>query len=246
MLQPTSDLGPLYHNRRLVIPECNIAFLFARFAWSIFPSLTGFLVRSARDRLVVRLDVRTGKRKTEEVPAAVLSRTISASRSNSPTKRLRADTTADVEAVWRLQKRQRLSNSPPIGTSDLECDSSAPHPTNKGESIPLVGLSDEHGSRHDEQDTYGDATPEHEDAAKFVERKWSPQTIPNSIHGQDETSFQHLCKIHLEKQRPKGYVSPRFSYDRRRPAKEQLELMGVEILTDSFSDDDDGCSKNNV
>ena len=149
------------------------------------------------------------------------------------------DEEVDEEIIWHFQKRQRLSNSQPTGTPDLGCDSSAPSPTNQAEGVPLACLSDEHGLRHDEENTPRDGTPKHEDAAEFIEWKWSPQPIPNSIHGEDGTAFQQLCKTHIEKQRPEGYILPRFSYDRNRPAKEQLELMGVEILEDSFSDDDD-------
>jgi hypothetical protein len=40
LLEPTADIGQLYHNTRLNISQCSLEFLFARFAWSIFPSLS--------------------------------------------------------------------------------------------------------------------------------------------------------------------------------------------------------------
>ncbi|KAH7317341.1 hypothetical protein BKA65DRAFT_361708, partial [Rhexocercosporidium sp. MPI-PUGE-AT-0058] len=43
MLEPTPDIGQIYHNTLLRKPRCSIEFLFARFAWAIFPSLSGFL-----------------------------------------------------------------------------------------------------------------------------------------------------------------------------------------------------------
>jgi hypothetical protein len=51
LLEPTSDIGQLYHNTCVNIPQCSLEFLFARFAWSIFPSLTGFLSWPAQESL---------------------------------------------------------------------------------------------------------------------------------------------------------------------------------------------------
>ncbi|TAQ89904.1 hypothetical protein B7494_g1778 [Chlorociboria aeruginascens] len=90
MLEPTSDIGQLYHNTRLNIPQCSLEFLFARFAWSIFPSLSGFLSRPAKSRLVVRVEADTGRRVEEEVrDPIVLVKKATASCSNSPIKRSR-------------------------------------------------------------------------------------------------------------------------------------------------------------
>jgi len=105
MLEPTSDIGLLYHNTRLNIPQCSLQFLFARFAWSIFPSLSGFLSRPYTSRLVVRSEAYTGERVVEEVETVVLGRKATASRSNSPTKRSRIAAGLDEEEGVYVQKK---------------------------------------------------------------------------------------------------------------------------------------------
>jgi hypothetical protein len=47
-LEPTSDIGQLYHNVR-VYPRL----LYARFAWALFPSLSAFLSKPNTPRLLV-------------------------------------------------------------------------------------------------------------------------------------------------------------------------------------------------
>ena len=62
MLEPTPDIGQLYHNRPVRVPGCSVEFLYARFAWSIFPFLSGFVSKPGTSRLVVRLNTTTGER----------------------------------------------------------------------------------------------------------------------------------------------------------------------------------------
>ncbi|KAG4439238.1 hypothetical protein IFR05_005276 [Cadophora sp. M221] len=88
MLGPTTDIGQLYRNTRICIPQCSLEFLYSRFAWAIFPSLSGFLSRPGRSRLVVRSKADTGERVTEEVTNSILlARRATTSGSTSPTKR---------------------------------------------------------------------------------------------------------------------------------------------------------------
>lgn len=54
-LTPTSDLGPEYHNTTVKIPySVHPAFLLARLAWTIFPSIRNFLIRGEK-RLVIEV-----------------------------------------------------------------------------------------------------------------------------------------------------------------------------------------------
>lgn len=64
MLEPTPNIGPLYCNCEVhPIRDCAAQFLYVRFAWSIFPNLSGFLNKPdiRRTFLRVRGDAR-GKR----------------------------------------------------------------------------------------------------------------------------------------------------------------------------------------
>jgi hypothetical protein len=82
MLQSTKDIGQLYHNARLhPIDGCGVQFLYARFAWAIFPLIASFL--SQDTPIVIRTEVRAGKgtRVVEEASTATLrSRTTASSK----------------------------------------------------------------------------------------------------------------------------------------------------------------------
>ncbi len=196
MLEPTRDIGPLYHNTHLNIPYCSLEFLFARFAWSIFPSLSGFLSRPGKSRLVVRSRANTGDRIIEEVDnATILGRKATASRNHSPTKRARAVAGLDDEDVKHNRKRRQTCEAEPSFNSTL------PTLEDNGELEPTEPVA---------------------------------EAYPGS------TYFDDLRRKALQQQRPAGHV-PRPPYDRNRPAKEELELMGVEIL-ENLGDDDDFCS----
>ncbi|KAI9769518.1 MAG: hypothetical protein M1840_003995 [Geoglossum simile] len=63
-LEPTIDIGPAHHNQRLLpIDEVTPQFLFARFAWAIFPALSNFMRQGAK-RYVTRVRANDGN-KTE-------------------------------------------------------------------------------------------------------------------------------------------------------------------------------------
>ena len=102
LLMASRELALLHHNVRLKpIPDVEVAFLFARFAWSMFTLLTGFLRVGVERRLIGT---------TISSPSGGLPRLISAvecrafvgpgglkSRSQSPTKRLRRGEDVDDE-----------------------------------------------------------------------------------------------------------------------------------------------------
>jgi hypothetical protein len=154
MLEPTRDIGVLYHNTRLSMPFCSLEFLFARFAWSIFPSLSGFLSRPARSRLVFRSDPQTGQRLQEEVSNSILlGRKAAASRSNSATKRTKS--TADLdEGAEFISKRQRTDKLRMSAQSSF----GSPLPTLENDSI-------EHGEQP--------PTPENDCEVVYTERERS-------------------------------------------------------------------------
>jgi hypothetical protein len=198
MLEPTIDLGQLYHNTRVNIPYCSIQFLFARFAWSLFPSLSAFLSRPARTRLVIRLKP-DGERVVEEVlNPLVLARKSAASRSNSPTKRSRI--AADIGNELYTSQERGCVPEPARGRSLLR---STP-PTLQGDSE-----SDAHTQK---------------------ESNFLQGTVPVGISTTEDARIQKLKRDALALQRPVQYPAKRPKYDRHRPAREELELMGVEIM----------------
>jgi HNH endonuclease len=121
MLEPTPDIGQLYHNVKThPLLQCNPRFLYARFAWALFPSLAGFLSKPGVSRYLFL--ARKGERGVEWVEEEVakpeeLRARISASRSRSPKKRQRATNVnphEDVETDGLPEislKRQRGSIS---------------------------------------------------------------------------------------------------------------------------------------
>ena len=198
MLEPTSDIGQLYHNTRVNIPLCSPEFLFARFAWSLFPSLSGFLSRPARSRLVVRLNA-DGERLIEEViNPLVLGSKATASRSNSSTKRSRMAAGLDEETGHSPKRRRNYE----VTSDELSFDSTLP-------------------TLEDDRDFERRTLP--------TMHKPQP-TIYSDVSNQGNAYIDKLRQDALALQRPAGYGLKREPYDRHRPAKEELELMGVEIL----------------
>ncbi|KAI9760929.1 MAG: hypothetical protein M1840_002171 [Geoglossum simile] len=89
MLQPTYELGRLYHNIPLLeTPDVSIEFLLARFAWSIFPSINGFLAAGV-PRLLQRASLQQDAcPKSMLVKAsAQICRELGGAKAPSPTKR---------------------------------------------------------------------------------------------------------------------------------------------------------------
>jgi hypothetical protein len=81
--------GLLYHNTRVTISQREVNYIFARFAWSIFPSLTVFLTSTQKSRLVIQWGEASDDWIESEVSGLSRAQRSTASRSNSPTKRSR-------------------------------------------------------------------------------------------------------------------------------------------------------------
>ncbi|KAF4547219.1 Hypothetical protein D9617_52g060400 [Elsinoe fawcettii] len=95
MLEPTPDLMPLYHNRQSHdLSQCSLQLLYARLAWAIFPSLSGYLGKpGVFRRLLVSSKDNRGRvtwKETDEMTSERLRAKVAASRSQSPKKRQRA------------------------------------------------------------------------------------------------------------------------------------------------------------
>ncbi|KAH6668239.1 hypothetical protein B0J14DRAFT_442569, partial [Halenospora varia] len=88
IMEPSLDLGILYHNARThPIVNCRPEFLYARFAWSLFRFLSGFLAMPA-DRAVIT--VKSGSEQTrvlEMRKSLDIRERVASSRSRSPRKR---------------------------------------------------------------------------------------------------------------------------------------------------------------
>ncbi|KAK4981248.1 hypothetical protein LTR28_000004 [Elasticomyces elasticus] len=101
MLEPTPDITPLYHNVRVHdLWQCSLQFLYTRFAWAIFPSLSGFLSKPNTTRLLLVTKEETGRTRwveVEENTSTRLQGKVAASRSQSPKKRNRANEPKDYD-----------------------------------------------------------------------------------------------------------------------------------------------------
>jgi len=233
MLEPTLDIGPLYHNTLLhSVTDCAVQFFYARFAWAIFPSLAAFLSKPGVKRTVVRVR-NDGDGTTREVAEITdktdLKASAAASRSSSPKKRNRAeynyaydrDVQEDDQSGQRGQKRRRISS--PTSSHGLNLDRRSWH----GASA-TVSFSATDGSLAVAMtpplplQSKGDANLK--EASNDVD---SP-IPPFEYLGQKD--IQRLKQEALAKQRPPDFEPPKFH--RRMPAREALELMGVEIIDD--------------
>ena len=103
-VESTIELRNLYHNATLQQVGAGPQFLFARFAWAIFPFLIGFLQRG--QYRLLKLATKQKERWVKVDECAELSnntfgrsKVAGKSKSASPTKRSRQD--ADVEDIYR-------------------------------------------------------------------------------------------------------------------------------------------------
>lgn len=87
-MEPSLDLGILYHNARThPILNCRPEFLYARFAWSLFRFLSGFLAMPA-DRAVVTVNSGSEQSRVLEMRKSLdIRERVASSRSRSPRKR---------------------------------------------------------------------------------------------------------------------------------------------------------------
>lgn len=123
-LEYTPDLGPLFHNTQVDITKASIQFLFARFAWSIFPSTASFLASPPNTRLIVRCDNATLESIIEEATPIWLAARSTQSRSNSPTKAAKRkantiDTGNDANVNERPISRIKVSHANTRAESDV-------------------------------------------------------------------------------------------------------------------------------
>jgi hypothetical protein len=110
LLSPSHELGILYHNVPLQpIPDVGREFLFARFAWTIFPFLQSFLRRGvARYLLGATIDPSWQATLMQPLECRIFTQKAVKSRSQSPKKRTRdepdvedADTPLDLPSKRR-------------------------------------------------------------------------------------------------------------------------------------------------
>ncbi|KAG4427741.1 hypothetical protein IFR05_016779 [Cadophora sp. M221] len=125
LVEPSRELESLYHNRALQGLGVSLELLFARFAWTIFPWLAGFL--KGKIQRCLQLSTRIDDATDDEIPPPFLASVEQCenflvkslkSRNSSPKKRGRAEDDAEEaktvlyeEKQQRPQKRHRGSNS---------------------------------------------------------------------------------------------------------------------------------------
>lgn len=208
MLEPTSDIGSLYHNSRThPIHACRIQFLYARFAWSIFPAISGFLSNSSINKAVIMVKQEGGRRirLVEEVlDAEQLRAKASQSRSRSPRKRQRAPGLSEVVEADEKPHIKRPCNS----------------------FTSLIGIDDYLSSPSADLDEDSGSSP-----VSFTTLDAQP-----SVHrttNSDITDLMDLKEKFLNKQRPSEYVPFQGSvFEGTTDPKEILTRLGVEIRDD--------------
>jgi hypothetical protein len=122
LLMASRELGMLHHNVRLkAIPDIDVAFLFARFVWSMFTPLTGFLSVGLERRLS-GTTISASYGRPHILGAADCNSLVSGgskSRSQSPIERQRRRSDAEIDVEiggepcerGRQHKRQRRGDS---------------------------------------------------------------------------------------------------------------------------------------
>ncbi|KAI9767866.1 MAG: hypothetical protein M1840_005359 [Geoglossum simile] len=136
VLSPTHELGRLYHNTETQpMRGISIEFLFARFAWTIFPSTSPFLIGGA-PRLLVRFQVETGGEPTylPKLATGDECRRITGTKIPSPKKRRQAsrEDSAGQYNNLAIAKRQRRRAS----DGSLDSDGGESSPTRWG-NVPI-------------------------------------------------------------------------------------------------------------
>ncbi|KAF4614390.1 hypothetical protein G7Y89_g15346 [Cudoniella acicularis] len=234
ILQTAPDLRLLYHNTRVTIPQCEVNYVFARFAWSIFPSLTGFLTSTQKPRLVVRWDEALEDWLESEASALSLAQRSVASRSNSPTKRSRMASSIDehLDDDYTSEGRGRKRSLDDIGPScdDTTKQTKSCRLSSGRASLSSTSLEPTAPSLTEDELTDGEAG-----LSKTSQSCDAGLGSKNSID-LPASSFDSLRRQALAQQRPPDYHLP--PYHKHRDAREELELMGVDIIDDSSSVDD--------
>ncbi len=140
MMEPSPDLGILYHNARThSIVNCRAEFIYARFAWSLFRFLSGFLAMPV-DRAVIT--VQNGPEQSRVVELrkwTEIRERMTSSRGRSPRKRKQPaadDGGAEEEGE---HKRRRCSTE-----SAMTRDKSTPAlETDVGTQLQVLGCAED-------------------------------------------------------------------------------------------------------
>lgn len=234
VLQSAADLRLLYHNTRVTIPQCEVNYVFARFAWSIFPSLTGFLTSSQKSRLVVRWDEASEDWIESEVAALSLARRSVASRSNSPTKRSRIASSIDEHlgdnSAGEIRGRKRN-----IDGGVAYDDTTRQVKTRRLSSSKASLISTSWGGSTTPSMTE-DGLTDGEVEVSSAAQSFEAGLIPNNSSDFIASRLDSLRQEALTRQRPPEYRRP--PYEKHRDAREELEIMGVDIIDDGSVDED--------
>jgi len=118
ILKPNWELRLLYHNTKLLPTSVPSEYLLARFAYTIFPSLEGFLLCEGKEKLLLLADKSQSKASADEcwkyTKQAMRSRSSSPKKNASPKKRSWHESQNDSELSssgghsherWKRQRR---------------------------------------------------------------------------------------------------------------------------------------------
>ena len=213
-LQQIDDLSQIFHNVQLHPIHCCPEFLLTRFAWSIFPFLTGFLCRHV-PRYVVTVDEEIGERAAKEVfDAKHLQDRAVRSRSKSLKKRERALEPGNDE----------LADNDGLASCDASTSSQSKHSTDENQSLKRQKRNSHNSSSSLEVPT----SPPHLTKNGF---EWYPGS----------TRFDMLREQALSLQRPSNFHEQRKT---KMGLREELEDMGFEILDDFDQNNEDTDNEN--
>ena len=124
IMEPSLDLGILYHNARThPIVNCRPEFLYARFAWSLFRFLSGFLAMPV-DRAVITVVSGSEQTRVAEIKKSleIRERGTSSSRSRSPRKRKARGEEHDDEEACKRRRCDPETEGVSTNTPMLETD----------------------------------------------------------------------------------------------------------------------------
>lgn len=231
MLQPTPDIGKLYHNMCLQpIEECSPQMLYARFAWAIFPLLSSFLSMPSTARLVSVVEMReqTKERVVKELSMTQLTAKAESSRSTNQKKRQRPagpeNSDFDNIAEWN-PKRQKFEY---VRERNIEFGSPDDYSLTREASKSPSSTHEKLKTALQENDSFQD----------------TPTSSSNDVIHRDQ-KLRLLRQKGVSRQRPKGFIpakagkwDPEFETNPRK----MYEAYGYEIV-DDLSDHDDWVGK---
>lgn len=244
MLAPTPDIGLLYHNTGLPKLKCTPEFLFARFAWAIFPGLATFSFSNKPERFVGRASPITRQFSDGSMnSSADAQRQAAASRSNSPKRRARSPSiNQDVEEVAHCSKSPlglQTFSAPFEASKSLAHRQHQQHPHTKRRRMSKTSYTPS-----DPQNLKScRSSPSRSQRPDPSSRDISSHLKTPPVHTSSNLNSDYLEVMReraLALQRPPSFVPGMAPYDPRRPAKEELEIMGIEIR-DDLSEGSDYC-----